>query len=113
MSIAEYPSWHAFCASAEATIEADINDRIYWEPRIGYTDNRGRIAIPRGSKAEQMVGMAPDNDLILDLESVEANGQRYAVRNDPSRVESQRETSLVGAIIERSAAGKCADGPAV
>ena len=59
----------------------------------------GRIAIPRGANAELMVRVAPDNDLILDLESVVVNGQRYAIRADPNRVESQRDNSLVGAIV--------------
>jgi len=59
----------------------------------------GRIAIPRGSNAELIVRVARDNDLILDLESVVVNGQRYAIRSDPNRVESQRDNSLVGAIV--------------
>jgi hypothetical protein len=59
----------------------------------------GRIAIPRGSNAELIVRVARDNDLILDLESVVVNGQRYAIRTDPNRVESQRDNSIVGAIV--------------
>jgi len=59
----------------------------------------GRIAVPRGSNAELMVRVAPDNDLILDLESVVVNGQRYALRTEPDRVESRRDDSLVGAIV--------------
>src|SRR5689334_10391147 len=42
----------------------------------------GRIAIPRGANAELIVRVEPDNDLILDLESVVINGQRYAIRTD-------------------------------
>jgi len=61
--------------------------------------DNGRIAIPRGSSAELMVRVARDNDLILDLESVVVNGQRYAIRTDTNRVESQRDNSLVGAIV--------------
>ena len=61
--------------------------------------NNGRIAIPRGSNAELIVRVARDNDLILDLESVVVNGQRYAIRSEPNRVESQRDNSLVGAIV--------------
>ena len=76
------------------------DDRVYY----GTVDqdvrtDRGRIAIPRGSNAELIVRVAPDNDLILDLESVVVNGQRYAIRSDPNRVESQRDNSLVGAIV--------------
>ena len=59
----------------------------------------GRLAIPRGSTVELMVRTARDNDLILDLESVTVNGQRYAIRTDPNRVESERDNSLVGSII--------------
>jgi hypothetical protein len=59
----------------------------------------GRLAIPRGSAAELIVRVAPDNDLILDLESVVVNGQRYAIRTDPNRFESQRDNTVVGAII--------------
>jgi len=59
----------------------------------------GRIAVPRGSDAELIVRVAPDNDLIIDLESLVVNGQRYAVKTDPNRVESRRDNSLVGAII--------------
>jgi hypothetical protein len=61
--------------------------------------DNGRIAIPRGANAELMVRVAPDNDLILDLESVLVNGQRYAIRTDPNRIESRRDNSLVGAIV--------------
>ena len=61
--------------------------------------DNGRIAIPRGSNAELIVRVAPDNDLVLDLESVVANGHRYAVRTDPNRFESARDNSVVGAII--------------
>jgi len=59
----------------------------------------GRMAIPRGSTAELIVRVARDNDLILDLESVTVNGQRYAMRSEPNRVESQRDNSLVGTIV--------------
>lgn len=59
----------------------------------------GRVAVPRGSNAELIVRVAPDNDLILDLESVVVNGQRYGIKTDPNRVESERNNSLVGAIV--------------
>jgi hypothetical protein len=59
----------------------------------------GRLAIPRGSRVELKVRVAPDNDLILDLESVNVNGQRYAVKADADRVEAQHDNSLVGAIV--------------
>jgi hypothetical protein len=46
----------------------------------------GRLAIPRGSGVELIVRVAPDNDLILDLESVFVNCQRYAVDVEAQRV---------------------------
>ena len=42
-------------------------------------DENGNIAIPRGSVAELMVRDTANRDLTLDLESVDVNGQRYAV----------------------------------
>jgi hypothetical protein len=59
----------------------------------------GRLAIPRGSTVELMVRTAPDNDLILDLESVVVGGERYGIRADSNRVESRPNNSLVGAIL--------------
>ena len=59
----------------------------------------GRLAIPRGSSVELIVRVARDNDLVLDLESIMVNGQRYAIKADPNRVESERDNSLVGSII--------------
>ena len=61
--------------------------------------DNGRLAIPRGSAVELIVRVARDNDLMLDLESVLVNGQRYAVQTEPNRVESQRDNSFVGAIV--------------
>jgi hypothetical protein len=59
----------------------------------------GRLAIPRGSSVELLVRVASDNDLILDLDSVTVNGERYAVKADADRLESRRDDSLVGAIV--------------
>ena len=76
------------------------DDRVY----RGIVDQdvrgeNGRLAIPRGAPVELMVRVARDNDLILDIDSVVVNGQRYAVRADANRVESRRDNSLVGAIV--------------
>ena len=59
----------------------------------------GRLAIPRGATVELIVRVERDNDLILDLESVTVNGQRYAIQTEPNRVESRRDDSIVGAIV--------------
>jgi hypothetical protein len=61
--------------------------------------SNGQLAIPRGSTVELIVRVAADNDLILDLESVAVNGQRYALKTDANHVESARDNSLVGAIV--------------
>jgi len=61
--------------------------------------DNGRLAIPRGSRVELIVRVARDNDLILDLDSVMVNGQRYGIRTDANRVESQRDYSVVGSIL--------------
>jgi len=61
--------------------------------------DNGRLAIPRGARVELIVRVMRDNDLVLDLESVDVNGQRYAIQTDRNRVESQRDNSLIGAIV--------------
>jgi hypothetical protein len=47
-------------------------------------------AIPRGSRVDLVVRTAPDGDLILDLESLYAHGQRYALDAAPERIESDK-----------------------
>jgi hypothetical protein len=56
-------------------------------------DDYGRLAvptIPRGSPVELVVRTARDGDLILDLESVVAHGQRYSMTAAPERIEAER-----------------------
>jgi hypothetical protein len=72
----------------------------------------GRLAIPRGSNVELMVRFARDNDMILDLDSVMVNGQRYAPATDTKRVQSQLDDSLVGGIVGAITGGQ-AQGQAV
>src|SRR5665213_173482 len=82
-------------------IDVDRRDnRVY--PGVVDSDVRGTngaLAIPKGSSLELVVRVAPDNDLILDLESVTVNGQRFAIKTDPARVEAARDNSVVGSII--------------
>ena len=59
----------------------------------------GRLAIPRDSQVELIVRTTSDNNLVIDLESVVANGQRYAIKTDAKRIESQRDDSLIGGIV--------------
>jgi hypothetical protein len=42
-------------------------------------DTHGNVVVPRGSNAELIVRDTSDRSLVLDLESVTANGRRYAV----------------------------------
>lgn len=49
----------------------------------------GQLAIPQGANVEMIVRIAPDQDLILDLESVTIDGQRYAIEASPQRVEAK------------------------
>jgi hypothetical protein len=98
------------------TIPIRLNEPIDVERRdnrvyIGRVDrevrgDNGRLGIPAGSQAELIVRVARDNDLILDLESVTVNGVRYAIRTDTTRVESQRDNSLVGAIVGAVSGGE-------
>ncbi|MFI5070329.1 MAG: hypothetical protein ACHP8A_05515 [Terriglobales bacterium] len=80
------------------------SDRRDYQVYTGTVDEdvrgeNGRLAIPPGSTVELIVRVAQDNDLTIDLESVTVNGQRYAIRTDPNRQESNRDDSLVGAIV--------------
>lgn len=49
----------------------------------------GGLAIPRGSNVELIARTARDNDLVLDLESVTVNGQRYGIETDTQRIDSR------------------------
>ena len=42
-------------------------------------DAQGRLAIPRGATAELVVRRGPDDELVLDLDSMTVNGRRYGV----------------------------------
>ena len=44
--------------------------------------------------------------MILDLESVTVNGQRYAIKTDANRVQSAGDNSLVGAIVGAVSGGE-------
>jgi Protein of unknown function (DUF3011) len=57
-------------------------------------DNSGRPAIFSGSNVELLVRVASDNDLIIDLESIMINGQRYAIRAESENVDSARREGV-------------------
>jgi hypothetical protein len=83
------------------TIDVDRRDNQVYRGIVDQDvrGNDGRLAIPRGSGVELIVRVAPDNDLVIDLESVIVNGQRYGIRTEANRQESRKDDSLVGAIV--------------
>lgn len=69
-------------------------DRIDYRVFSGTVDQDargtdGRLAIPRGSNVELIARSARNNDLILDLDSVIVDGQRYSIDTDTQRIESR------------------------
>lgn len=83
-------------------IDSDRRDNRVYTATVAQDvrGGNGRLAIPRGSQVELIVRVAHDNDLVLDLESVTVNGQRYGIETAANRVEGEhRDDSLVGAII--------------
>ena len=92
--------WQRFTRIEPGTVVAVRNDETIAANRVdgriftGVVDQdvrgtNGRLAIPRGSNIELIVRVAPDRDLIVDLESVMVNGQRYALDAQPTRVEAR------------------------
>jgi hypothetical protein len=67
-----------------ATIERDVLDR------------NGRVVIPRGSNAELIMRDASDSEVVVDLEAVEVNGQRYAVDAQSESITSAGENEREG-----------------
>jgi hypothetical protein len=51
-------------------------------------DQWGAVTILRGSPVELIVRAAADNDLILDLDSVTVNGERYAIDTDVQKIDA-------------------------
>jgi hypothetical protein len=67
----------------------------------------GRLAIPRGSTVELIVRRIRNNELSLDLESVDVNGQRYAIKTDPNQIVGTSGTdSIVGSIVGALSGGE-------
>jgi outer membrane lipoprotein SlyB len=83
--------------TSETIDERAVDGRIYaGVVEEDVTDGAGRLVIPRSSPVELMVRGASDGDLILDLESVVVNGERYAVRAEATRVDAPPEQSSDG-----------------
>lgn len=83
--------------TSETIDERALDGRIYGGVvEQDVTDGSGRLVIPRSSPVELMVRGASNGDLILDLESVVVNGERYAVRAEANRVDAPPEQSNDG-----------------
>jgi hypothetical protein len=79
-------------------IASDRADERVFPARVAEDvwDDYSRLAvpaIPEGSPAELIVRTARDGDLILDLDSVYAHGQRYVVSAERERIQSDRRLS--------------------
>lgn len=61
--------------------------------------DNGVVAIPRGSRVELMVRETPDHNLVLDLESMMVNGQRYVVGSGPAVGPITGGGPLLGSIV--------------
>jgi hypothetical protein len=93
-------------------IDVDRRDTRVYTGRLDQDvfGTNGLIAIPRGAPVEMMVRVERDGDLILDLDSVVANGRRYAIDSSPDRIEAPQ--SLVGSIVGAVTGGEIR-GPSV
>jgi hypothetical protein len=76
--------------TSENIDERAANGRIYaGTVDQDVLDPSGQVAIPRGSAVELEVRSSSDGDeLILDLDSVVVNGERYGVRAEANRVDA-------------------------
>lgn len=73
--------------TTEAIETDEIDGRVYrGTVETDVYDVRGRVAIPRGSTAELVVRRGPDNELVLDLDSVTVHGRRYGVDASRNRI---------------------------
>jgi len=61
--------------------------------------DNGRLVVPAGSPVELTVRVMPDQDLRLDLESINVRGERYRVDADPRHVDSQQPGGLIAGIV--------------
>lgn len=92
---------HVETIPAGASITVRTNEMIHANARDQrvYTgvvnqdvmDETGRLAVPRGSNVELLVRAEPNGDLVLDMDSIIVNGQRYGMSADAEINAQQRE----------------------
>jgi hypothetical protein len=73
--------------SDEPIDASDASGRIYTGTvDADVTGSNGQLAIPRGATVELISRVLGSNEMVIDLESVVVNSQRYAIQTDPQRV---------------------------
>jgi hypothetical protein len=75
------------------------------------TDRSGRVVIPRGSDASLIMRDASDSEIVLDLDSVTVNGERYTVNTSSETVSGEGQRKEGVGINERT--GKYVGGGAL
>jgi hypothetical protein len=75
-------------------------------------DAKGHIAIPRGSPVDLKVRVGPDQELVLDLESINVNTQRFGAWSETDQVEAYRRETLLATVVD-PAPGLEVRGPAI
>ena len=75
-------------------------------------DTSGNVVVPRGSNAELIVRDTSDRSLVLDIESLTANGRRYAV-STADQVVSADQTERKEGVGANSRTGKYVGGSAL
>jgi hypothetical protein len=73
-------------------------------------DSRGNLAISRGSDVEMVVRRAANNELVLDLDSVLVNGQRFGIETQETTITGAERRDGLGA---NSRTGKYVGGGAL
>ena len=73
--------------TTEAIDSQSIDGRIFrGVVETDVRDAQGQLAVPKGATAELVVRRGPDNELVLDLDSVTVQGRRYGVDATRNRI---------------------------
>lgn len=68
------------------------NGRIYTGViNSDVTDTNGTVVIPKGSSTEMVVRNTSNRELVVDLESISANGSRYVVAGSAAQTTSSKD----------------------
>ena len=63
-------------------------------------DAKGHVAIPRGSSVDLKVRLGPDQELVLDLDSINVNTERFGAWSETDRVEAYRRDTLLATVVD-------------